>query len=210
MLAFAFVGSRRPRSCCHLKVAECPFEKSRPEAQATSKKEVGIRNTLHNRYSAPRPAGGPPEVPRRPIQVGHRKLYSGFMQGCGYGMGVVAAVTRTFPVKPVCVCLHQLVRGGGGWADWRTDWGLGRVCSLLCTGGRGDKVCRACSLVRADVPDTSRDPNRARKRIRYSRARTTAHEKKISQYLVIDGHVARLARLRTPLSLGEGPLVYLT
>lgn len=104
MLAFAFVGSRRPRSCCHLKVAECPFEKSRPEAQATSKKEVGIRNTLHNRYSAPRPAGGPPEVPRRPIQVGHRKLYSGFMQGCGYGMGVVAAVTRTFPVKPVCVC----------------------------------------------------------------------------------------------------------
>lgn len=57
------------------------------------------------------------------------------MQGCGYDMDVVAAVTRTFLV---CVCLHQWRVGEEGSL---TDWGLGRVCSLFRTGGHADKVC---------------------------------------------------------------------
>lgn len=87
MLALAFAaGARSPRSYCHLKVRGMFLREARPEAQATSKKEVGIRNTLHNRYSGATPGGSHPEVPRRPIQVGPRAR-GGFMQGCGYGHG---------------------------------------------------------------------------------------------------------------------------
>lgn len=56
------------------------------------------------------------------------------MQGCGYGMGVVAAVTRTFSLAAVARGEEDWlgVLGGSRSAlSALSDWGLGTVSSLF-------------------------------------------------------------------------------
>ena len=156
------------RSYCHLKVAECSLIRftARGSVQGRWTHQKGSRNTEcapQLDIRAPRPGGRRqrfPDDPSSPIQVGPLAAYStvGSCKVVGTGMGVVAAMTRTF------FCLHQWRVGKKtGWLGL-ADWGVGTVSSLFRRHDRVNFVGRArlCSLVRADVPDTSRDPTRPR------------------------------------------------